>query len=46
MEWWKWRNGYGVITGGNFDVNRDGHIGIDDLIAKVTGGAKNLQHNK
>ena len=31
------------FTDGSLDVNKDGHIGFDDLISKVTGGAKNLQ---
>ena len=31
------------FTAGSFDVNNDGQVGLDDLISKVTGGAKNLQ---
>ncbi len=31
------------LTGGSLDVNKDGTVGIDDLISKVTGSAKNLQ---
>ena len=31
------------FASGSLDVNQDGHIGVDDLISKVTGGAKNLE---
>lgn len=35
------------FAGGRLDVNQYGHIGIDDLLNKVTGGAKKLQqHNE
>lgn len=28
------------FTSGGLDVNHDGHIGLDDIISKVTGGAQ------
>ena len=31
------------FIGGSLHVNRDGHIGIRYLMAKVTGNTKNLQ---
>lgn len=31
------------FTGGGLDANKDGHVGLDDLISKVTGGAQQQQ---
>ena len=31
------------FTSGGLDANNDGHVGLDDLISKVTGGAQQQQ---
>jgi hypothetical protein len=31
------------FTSGGLDANHDGHIGLDDIVAKVTGGARQQQ---
>ena len=31
------------FTGGGLDANHDGHIGLDDIISKVKGGAQQAQ---
>jgi len=31
------------FTSGGLDTNNDGHVGLDDLISKVTGGAQQQQ---
>lgn len=31
------------FTGGNMDANGDGHVGLDDIISKVTSGAQQQQ---
>lgn len=31
------------FTGGSMDANHDGHIGLDDIISKVTSGAQQQQ---
>lgn len=33
----------GKFTSGGLDANGDGHIGLDDIISKVTGGAQQQQ---
>ena len=33
----------GKFAGGSIDANGDGHIGLDDIISKVTNGAKQQQ---
>lgn len=33
----------GKFTSGGFDANGDGHLGLDDIISKVTGGAQQQQ---
>ena len=33
----------GKFAGGSMDANGDGHVGLDDIISKVTSGAKQQQ---
>lgn len=33
----------GKFSGGGLDANGDGHVGLDDIISKVTGGAQQQQ---
>lgn len=33
----------GKFAGGGLDANNDGHVGLDDIISKVTGGAQQQQ---
>jgi uncharacterized membrane protein YeaQ/YmgE (transglycosylase-associated protein family) len=33
----------GKFAGGSIDANGDGHVGLDDIISKVTSGAKQQQ---
>lgn len=34
------------FTNGGLDANHDGHIGLDDILIKVTGGAQQQQQNQ
>jgi hypothetical protein len=34
------------FTSGGLDANNDGHVGLDDIISKVTGGAQQQQQNQ